>query len=95
MGLKDLSRKELKKVQEMLKFFDIFGISEEDLRLIPQIKVLLENKKEADKPISPSPKESKAIEEAAVLHGKPEDVIKLFTGETKEFYPDGRKPNRK
>lgn len=94
MGLKDLNRKQFKKFQEFLAFFELLGVKEDDLRQIPKIKECLDNIKVANKPIELTNDEQKAINEQYENKATPEQMIAMFAKETEEFYPDGRKPSK-
>ena len=97
MGLKDLTHKQFKEFKKFLAFFDILGVSEEDLRQIPNIKTAME-KLDALKtnraPVVLSENEQKAITEKFKDKMTPEQIMAAFAKETEDFYPDGRKPSQ-
>ena len=82
MGLKDLNRKQFKKFQEFLAFFELLGVKEEDLRQIPKIKECLDNIKVVNKPIELTNDEQKAINEQYENKATPEQMIAMFAKET-------------
>lgn len=94
MGLKDLNRKQFKKFQEFLAFFELLGVSEEDLRRIPKIKECLDNIKVANKSFELSKDEQTAITEKYQNAMTPEQITAMFSKDLQEFYPDGRKPKQ-
>lgn len=90
MGLKNLNRRQFKKFQEFLAFFELLGVSEEDLRKIPEIKTLLNNAKVIDKPVMISDAQKAAISQRNEKAVTPEQITEMFSKDIEEFYPNGK-----
>ncbi len=94
MGLKDY--KVYKRNRQIKEFFEAYGISEADLRYLPEaLKAVKELKKKADEaPVFqkavPSEEEKKKYKERSETFAKPEDVVAMFKKDAEEFYPNGR-----
>lgn len=95
MGLKNLTRKEFKQIQKLLKCLEILGITEEDLRLIAEIKTLknevdlLKGEIESKNKLSKKEQEllKAEMEKKYKSSHTPQDYRDLFTAEIEEFDP--------
>ena len=96
MGLNNLNRKQFKRFQELLSFFEILGVSEEDLRSIPKIKTFIDITQNTTSPVvAISPDESKKINSETENKITDEEALtKMFNSPVQEFYPNG-KPKEK
>lgn len=90
MGLKDLSVEKIQKMQELLEILEIFGITEEDLRALHSF---INNKDIHARTYEPESKAEEVNEKDVSKKPTYQDYINMFTGDTEEFYPDGRSRN--
>lgn len=89
MGLTELTSEEFLKLQELVKLLSVFGITEDDLRYLPQALKIVKEGNAPSKTII-TEEEKKAIENKFKNITKPEDFVKSFESEIEEFYPNGR-----
>ncbi len=99
MGLADMTVEELEKAKEFLKMLSFFGITEEDLRFLPEAIQIVKNMKnnksnlvENTRIALVSDEEKKKIEQAFKDKGL-DLMFEQFTREEEEFYPHGRPKN--
>lgn len=91
MGLTNMSVEEFQKLQEMLKFLETFGITEDDLKEIPNmIKFYKEFANTRTSIPRKTEKEKQLMEMQNSKIAKPEDIINMFADDVEEFYPNGR-----
>ena len=89
MGLSDLSTQEFEKVKELLKLLGVFGISEDDLRYLPEA---IKKVKSLDQPkqYTPSDELKKQFEDKKINATTAEDFVKSFSKDIEEIYPNER-----
>jgi len=86
-----MSVEEFQKLQEMLKFLETFGITEDDLKEIPNmIKFYKEFANTRTSIPRKTEKEKQLMEMQNSKIAKPEDIINMFADDVEEFYPNGR-----
>ena len=87
MGLTDLNKKELKELQKFIKLLGVFGITEEDLRYLPQaIKQVKENALPSKIQLTES--EKKEIKQKYETKMTPQQWLDTFSGDIEEFTPN-------
>ena len=87
MGLSDLSVEEFEKAKDLLKLLGVFGITEEDLRYLPEaIKKVksMDAQKEYQVPKDYQEKTKEANKKALTA----EDLFGMFSKQIEEIYPD-------
>ena len=85
-----------KKQRELVEVLATFGISEEDIKYLPEaLKIVKDIKNQPTQPTGFSPevkeqieKNKKALEKSKPI--QPADYVSQFAGEQQEFYPYGR-----
>lgn len=90
MGLADLTTEEFEKAKELLKLLGVFGITESDLRYLPEALKLV---KESNMAITrkPTQEEITKIKSKYEQMQNAEQALKALRDEKiEEFYPDGR-----
>jgi hypothetical protein len=90
MGLTELNADEFMKLQELVKLLSVFGITEEDLRYLPEALKIVKNGGLVNTPKTMSKEEKKNLEEKMQKTLTPEEFMSQFKGDIEEFYPNGR-----
>ncbi len=90
MGLEDLSTQEFEEIKKLLKILGVFGITEEDLRYLPEALKLVKNSSTIYKPQTISEKDKQKLEEKKQKTITPEEFFKQFETDIEEFYPNGK-----
>ena len=90
MGLTELNADEFMKLQELVKLLSVFGITEEDLRYLPEALKIVKNGGSINAPKTMSKEEKKNLEEKMQKTLTPEEFMSQFKGDIEEFYPNGR-----
>ena len=90
MGLTELNADEFMKLQELVKLLSVFGITEEDLRYLPEALKIVKNGGSIATPKTMSEKDKKNLEEKMQKTLTPEEFMSQFKGDIEEFYPNGR-----
>ena len=87
----DLTDEQIAKLKEMLKILTVyFGITEEDLRYLPEAIKIVKGSQLPLKPITLDDKQKKEIEQKYQNAYTPEEYLNGFKNEVEEFYPNGR-----
>lgn len=94
MGLTELNADEFMKLQELVKLLSVFGISEEDLRYLPQALKIVKEGGIVEKPKEMSKEDKKNLEEKMQKTITPEEFMSQFKGDVEEFYPNGKPRNQ-
>jgi len=94
MGLKEL--KKAAREKEFEEYLLSFGITKSDLCNLHDlmIKVREMEVKSEPKPIIPSEEQQKKFQNDAATKLTMEKLVEAFTGESEEFYENGRKQKR-
>lgn len=90
MGLTELNADEFMKLQELVKLLSVFGITEKDLRYLPEALKIVKNGGSIATPKTMSKEEKLDMEEKMKKTITPEEFMSQFKGDIEEFYPNGR-----
>jgi len=90
MGIVDLSQEDFLKLKEIVRLLGTFGISEEDLRYLPEaIKIVKASKLPKESP-KISEEIKKELEDKKEKVFSAEEFISQFKSDVEEFYPNGK-----
>ena len=84
--------KKWKKRQELLETLKEFGITEDDLKYLPEALKIVKNRElqPKEQKFVPTADEKKKIQENKESKNTPQDFISQFSGEKEQFYPYGK-----
>ena len=90
MGIVDLTQNDFIELQKLVKLLGVFGISEEDLRYLPEALKIVRDGGLTSTPKTMSKEEKVALEEKIKKILTPEEFFEQFKDNVEEFYPHGQ-----
>ena len=90
MGLVDLTQEEFEKTKELLRLLGTFGITEDDLRYLPEAIKKIKETQVQYKPREMTKDEKHDLEERKKKVLTPEEFFDQFKTEVEDFYPNGK-----